>query len=176
MNSHRFLTYRVMLATPNFPSNFEVKRNLKDTLRKSIERKKFPVNAEKNCSKMRKRTRWFLLFWWRLTAYSALGHLTRAFGCGCCYAPWEPPSQESNVMLCVEMSALAEWAAHLVFWVSCTGDIVLKLCRLHYLTAPHQVLFKMWTLAFKAIYGWNRAHCWLRLWAFRQGCKFSMQL
>lgn len=54
MNSLRFLTYRVMLATPNFPSNFEVQRNLKDTLRKSIEGKNFLLTQKRIAAKWRK--------------------------------------------------------------------------------------------------------------------------
>lgn len=64
-----------------------------------------------------------------------------------------------HAMLCVEMSARTEWGCGWVFWGSCTGVVVLKLCRLKYLTAPRQVLFRMWALAFKAISGWNTAPC-----------------
>jgi len=47
MNSLRFLTYRVMLATPNFPSNSEVERKLKDTLRTQTERKNFLLTQKR---------------------------------------------------------------------------------------------------------------------------------
>lgn len=47
-------------------------------------------------------------------------------------------------------------------------DIVLRLCRLHYLTALCQVLFKMWALALKPFMGGTQ-HCWLGLRALTEG-------
>lgn len=47
-------------------------------------------------------------------------------------------------------------------------DIVLRLCTLHYLTAPCQVLFKMRALALKPFMGGTQ-HCWLGLRALTEG-------
>lgn len=46
--------------------------------------------------------------------------------------------------------------------------IVLRLCTLHYLTAPCQVLFKMRALALKPFMGGTQ-HCWLGLRALTEG-------
>lgn len=46
--------------------------------------------------------------------------------------------------------------------------IVLRLCTLHYLTAPCQVLFKMRALALKPFMGGTQP-CWLRLRAWTEG-------